>query len=65
MVDEGRKWLRYIILDAGGLTIKRAPKSERKHMRPLDYNLNTAKRKFRAAGRKFGITKAAKQLLRG
>lgn len=66
MVDDtGRKWLKVLIMDAGGIRIQKQPRSEERFMSTLDYPLAKARKRFRAAGRKFGITKSAKQLLRG
>jgi len=65
LVEEGRKWLSLLTMDSGGLTVKRVPKSERRYMTDIDYKIGLAKRKFRSAGRKFGITKAARKFLKG
>ena len=63
--DTGRKWLKVLVMDAGGIRIQKQPQSEARFMTPTDYPLAKARKRFRAAGKKFGITKSAKQLLRG
>jgi len=62
-IGEGRTKLTAILMDAGGITARRLHKSEARYMRPLEYPHQKAIRKFKAAGRRFGITKAAKVLL--
>ncbi len=64
IVEAGRKWIRVILMDSGGISVKKVPKTEERFMSPLDYSLNKAKVKFRDSGRRFGITRAAKLLLR-
>ena len=63
-VAEGRTKLTVIHMDAGGIKARRIPKSESRYMADLDYPRRKAVRKFLSAGKRFGITKGARQLLR-
>lgn len=63
LVREGYKYNHYIFMLANGITVKRLPVSESQHIIELEYPVTRAVRRFRAAGKRFGITKAAKQIL--
>lgn len=63
IVSEGRKKLSAVVLDIP-VRVLRLPKSERRYMRPLDYPLAKAKKHYRAAGRRLGVQKSARRLLR-
>jgi len=65
LVESGRKWLQVIQMDSSGIRVRKVPCSDERYMTPMDYPLAKAKKRFRLAGRRFGITKGAKQLLRG
>lgn len=60
----GRKYLPAVLMDAGGLRVHKLPLAEDRYMTDLDYSLRAAARKYLKAGRLFGITKAAKALLK-
>lgn len=64
LVEEKKTKLHVVIFD-NHVRVRKLPKSELKFMKATDFNVNRAKRLFRARGRTFGITKGAKQLLRG
>ena len=64
LIDRGRKWLRFIPMKSSCIRIRRLPLSEEKYMTVLDNSIKKAAKQFRAAGRRFGITLAAKRALR-
>lgn len=65
LVSEGRKWLKVIIMDSAGIKISRKPLPEKHYMDEMTNSVRKVKKQFRMAGRAFGITKSAKQALRG
>lgn len=65
LIDKGRKYLRFIPMKAKCIRVHRLLVAEEKYMTELDTPLKKAAKQFRAAGRRFGITTAAKLALRG
>ena len=66
LVKQGRKWAHVIFMDAAGIELKRVPVADvEQWMWECDaYPLKQAIKRFKMAGRKFGITKAARVALR-
>jgi len=67
LVKTGNKWAQVMFMDAAGIRIKRVPVADiERYMWELEcYPLQRAVRRFRAAGKRFGITGGAKQALKG
>jgi hypothetical protein len=66
--DSGHKYLHVLIIDMP-VTVRKLPLEEARYMRePIQHgktkSLQTIVRQYRAIGRKMGITKAAKALLK-
>lgn len=66
--ETGRKFTSVIVPDASGLKLSKMPNSDARHWRQeqfrgAPYPLDRAKRKFRKAGKEFGMSKRIKQLL--
>lgn len=51
-------------MDASGIRISKFPLSHKRFMSVIEYRANKARKLFRAAGRKFGISKAARKAIR-
>lgn len=64
LICSGPKFHTLIMMDAAGLTLTRVPKAEARWFREMQYPIKRAVKKFRAAGRRFGMTKGARQVLR-
>jgi len=64
-VGDGRKFFKLILMDAAGIRIIKEPLGNKRFMTVLEYRTAKARKLFRAAGRRFGITKSAKKALRG
>jgi len=62
-VNEGTKYLQIILMDSRGLRIRKVAKTEGRYITPLEYPVKRAVRKFKSAGRRFGITKSARRAL--
>lgn len=62
---DGHKYISVIPMDSAGIRVVRVPVKDKDRISEVQYSLAKAKQKFRVAGQKFGITKQAKQLLRG
>ena len=60
----GRKFIHVIFMDSGGIKLQRMKIGELSYMTDTDYPLKRAVRKFRSAGRRFGITKSATTVLK-
>ena len=65
LLIRGRKYHKLIVMNSTGIRIRRLPLAEEKYMTILDSSEKKAAKQFRAAGRRFGITLAAKRALRG
>lgn len=66
LADVKRTRIAVLIMDAAQLTVRHVPLTEQRYMRELsDYSVGDAARRFRQAGRRFGITKAARNFLKG
>lgn len=68
VVRRGSKWLHIIPMDSNGIAVQKIELTEERHMAPLTlsgapYPVNRAARLFRTSGKKFGITKEAKDHL--
>lgn len=64
IVHKGRNWL-YAVTIGYPVSVSKLPLSAEEHMKPItDYPLEKAKAKYRKAGKRLGVTKAAKRLLR-
>ena len=68
VVKEGTKLLHLIQIDASGLRIRRVSKEEARHFYPMEYRgkpypLKRAVAAYKRAGKRFGITKSARQAL--
>ncbi len=61
--DPGRKFTSVVVMDSAGLSVTKLPNTDRAALQPVDYPLTKAVKKFRAAGRTFGMTQGAKALL--
>lgn len=69
-VAVGRKLIQIIPMDSSGIKIVKVPLAQERLMKPLElkgkpYPVKRAKKLLRASGRRFGITRSAKQALRG
>jgi len=64
IVSEGRKKLSVVLIDS---PVRRTfvDKSERRYMTSMDYPLAKAKRIYRRAGKRLGMNKTARKLLKG
>lgn len=60
---EGRTLIHTIEMDSGGIRIQRHPKSETRYITDIATPSRPAAKSFIAAGRRFGITKAASAAL--
>lgn len=63
-VKPGRKLLSMVAMDAAGLRVRKVPLSDERYISPLDYPVAKARRRFLAAGKRFGISKGAKALIK-
>ena len=54
IVDEGRKWMKVLVVDSGRLRVVRRPLSEKAHMTPLKTNERKALASLRRMARKRG-----------
>ena len=66
--DKGRKYLHLLMMD-GQLVVRKIPKTEERYLRDVVQEkkipaLTTLVRKFRAYGKRNGMTKSAKSMLR-
>lgn len=64
--DPGRKLIPLVMITDGkpGVVCRMVPKHEERHMVEHDYPIKLAVRRFRDAGKRLGITKAAEYQLR-
>jgi hypothetical protein len=62
VVGVGPKFIRVIYPDSAGIKIRKL-KTDSNYV-VIDYPTNRAKRKLKACGKSFGITKSAKQALK-
>ena len=49
IVKVGPKYAQMIMMDSSGIRIKRVPKTDQRHMKAIDYDLERAKSLFRDA----------------
>ena len=63
-VKPGRKLLSIVPMDSGGIKVRKAPLREERYLSDVEYPVGKAKRRFLAAGRRFGISKGAKALIK-
>lgn len=63
-VKEGPKFITVIPMDSAGIRLVKIPVKEAA-ITPIEYSLKKAKKIFRAAAKKFGVTTGAKPYLRG
>jgi len=61
----GRKFISIIPMDSSGIRVRKVPLSEERYFKELDYPVKKAKKIFRQAAKNFGVTKTARQLLKG
>lgn len=66
--DRGRKYLHVLIMN-GTLTVRKVPKEEGRYMRPVIQSkrtraLSSTVRQLRSYGKRYGMTKEAKNFLR-
>ena len=65
LVKTGRKFLHVIFMDSAGIKLTKVKVKEHDYMWELDtYPLKAAIKRFKIAGRNFGITHSAKQALK-
>lgn len=64
LVSEGRKRIAVVTMD---IPIRRrfVARTERRYMTPTDYPVSKAKRRFRHAAKRLGITKPARRMVAG
>jgi hypothetical protein len=62
---EGRKWDYFISSNSFPITARKLAKEEQRHMTDLQVPLGLTLRRLRAAGKRMGLTKLARRLLRG
>jgi len=63
IMEPKKKYIHVVTVDRQ-VCVKKVPHSDIKYMTPIDYPLRLAKRVMRDTGRRIGITKAAKKMLR-
>jgi hypothetical protein len=62
---EGRKWDYFIAANSFPITARKLAKEEQRHMEDLPVPLGRTLQRLRAAGKRMGLTKRARRLLRG
>ena len=64
LAKEGNKYASVVCRDGNSITVKKFPADDDSLFDYLDYPVEKAIKKYLAAGKKYGITKAAKELLK-
>jgi len=64
-IGDGRKFFQLILMDASGIRVIKEPLNNKRFLREIQYSAAKARKLFRAAGRRFGISKAARKAIRG
>jgi len=65
LVKRGKKYIHIIPMDSKGIKIKKVPNDEARYFHELPTEPKTARKIFRRAAKRFGVTKSAKQYLKG
>lgn len=69
ITQRGRKLMQFLVIEASGVTLRKVPLTEERHMAPLTrkgapYPAKRALAKFRKAAKRLGATKTARRVLK-